>query len=60
MSEILTAFALVFVIEGLLLAAAPSAMKRMLLDMQRLSVASLRTAGLLSMLAGLILILVIK
>lgn len=60
LTDVLTAIALVFVIEGLLLAAVPSAMKQMLLDMQRLPASSLRVGGLISMLAGLILILIIK
>jgi uncharacterized protein YjeT (DUF2065 family) len=50
--DLLVALSLMLVIEGLLPFAAPSAMRRMLLEVAGQNNRSLRVAGLVSMIAG--------
>lgn len=52
MQDLLTAFALVLVIEGVLYAAAPSAMRRALEAAMAMPDSTLRTAGLLAAAIG--------
>ena len=53
MSDFLAALGLVFVIEGLLYAAFPDAMKRMMTDVATLPGGSLRIGGLVAMATGI-------
>lgn len=55
-AELLTAFALILVIEGALYALFPQAMKRLLLHVMGMPVSSMRTAGLVSAIAGVVLV----
>lgn len=58
--ELLGALALVFVIEGILPFVSPAAMRRVMASMARMNDQSLRFAGLSSMLAGLVLLYLVK
>lgn len=51
-SDIVTALALVLVIEGLIYALFPEAMQRMMARLMSIAPASLRSAGLVSAVAG--------
>lgn len=56
MSDFLAAFALVFVIEGLLFAAVPAVAKRALASVLETPDSTLRTVGLVSALLGVVLV----
>lgn len=58
--EILGALALVLVIEGILPFVSPAAMRRAMLSMMQMDDQSLRFAGLSSMLAGVVLLYLVK
>lgn len=58
--EILGAFALVLIIEGILPFISPVIMRRAMLIMARMNDPSLRFAGLSSMLAGVVLLYLVK
>ena len=58
--EILTALALVFVIEGMLPFVSPARYRRMVLEITQLSDANIRNVGLGVMLAGLLLLFVVR
>jgi uncharacterized protein YjeT (DUF2065 family) len=60
MAEFLVAIGLVFVIEGLLFAAFPSAAKRLAATAIESPETSLRVAGLISAVIGLVLIWVVR
>ncbi len=59
-SEILTAIALLFVIEGMLPFIRPSRYKQLVAQIIRLSDNQLRTYGLTAMIAGLLLLFVVR
>ncbi len=59
-SDLWAAFALYLVIEGLMPFANPGAMKRALLQLSGLDERTLRIAGLLSMIAGAVLLYVVR
>lgn len=56
MTDLLSAFALLLVLEGLLPFASPDLLRRTLLEVAQLGDRSLRLSGLASMLAGVILL----
>lgn len=60
MRDLFTALALVLVIEGLIYAAFPEAMKRMVAQVLALPATQLRGAGLVAAAAGLLLVWVIR
>lgn len=60
MSELIIAIGLVFVIEGLLYAAFPSAMRKMIEQMGDLSDQSMRTAGLCAVALGVLIVWFVK
>lgn len=60
MSELLVAIGLVLVIEGLVYAAFPSAMRRMVEEMTRLPDSSLRTAGISALCIGVFIVWLVK
>ncbi|MEM1174292.1 MAG: DUF2065 domain-containing protein [Pseudomonadota bacterium] len=59
-TEILTAVALVLVIEGLIPFSGPSRYRQLVAQMAQLSDNALRTVGLASMLAGLLLLYLVR
>lgn len=59
-TEILTAVALVLVIEGMLPFVRPGRYKQLVAQIVRLSDNQLRTVGLVSMIAGLLLLFVVR
>ncbi len=59
-TEILTAVALVLVIEGLIPFSGPSRYRQLVAQMAQLSDNALRTVGLVSMLAGLLLLYLVR
>ena len=59
-SEILTAIALLFVIEGMLPFVRPSRYKQLVAQIIRLSDGQLRTYGLTAMIAGLLLLFIVR
>ncbi len=59
-TEILTAVALVLVIEGMLPFIAPNRYKQMVAQVVRLSDNYLRTFGLAAMIAGLVLLFIVR
>jgi uncharacterized protein YjeT (DUF2065 family) len=59
-TEILTACALVLVLEGILPFVGPSRYKQLVAQMVRLSDNQLRTAGLAAMIAGLMLLFFVR
>jgi uncharacterized protein YjeT (DUF2065 family) len=59
-SEILTAIALLFVIEGMLPFVRPSRYKQLVAQIIRLSDSQLRTYGLTAMIAGLLLLFFVR
>jgi uncharacterized protein YjeT (DUF2065 family) len=59
-TEILTALALVFVIEGMLPFISPSRYRRMVAEITRLSDNNIRNIGLVVMIAGLLLLFVVR
>ena len=58
--DLFTALALVIVIEGLIYALFPDAMKRMMASILRFPSSSIRSAGLLAAIVGLVLIWLIR
>jgi uncharacterized protein YjeT (DUF2065 family) len=58
--ELLTAFALILVIEGALYALFPDAMKRVLMRVKDVPSGALRTVGLLSALIGVAIVWVLR
>ena len=59
-TEILTALALVFVIEGMLPFISPSKYRQMMAEVTRLNDSSIRTVGLVVMIAGLLLLYFVR
>jgi hypothetical protein len=59
-SDLFAALALVMIIEGLLPFANPGAMRRAMLMLAGLDEGRLRTAGLVSMIAGLLLLYLVR
>ena len=59
-SDLLAAIALVFVLEGIMPFVAPAAWKRMMAEVLRLDDRALRVVGIMSMLAGLILLAIVR
>lgn len=59
-TEILTALALVFVIEGMLPFISPSRYRQMMAEITRLSDSNIRSVGLVVMIAGLLLLFVVR
>ncbi|MGI9249317.1 MAG: DUF2065 domain-containing protein [Woeseiaceae bacterium] len=59
-SEILTALALVFVIEGMLPFISPSKYRQMVTEITRLSDSHIRNIGLVVMIAGLLLLFLVR
>ena len=59
-TELLTALALVLVIEGIVYALFPEAMKRMLMRVMDTPPGSLRTAGLVSAIIGVIFVWLLR
>ena len=60
MRDLLTAVALLLVIEGLLPVLNPQGLRRALLQMAQLDERVLRTCGLVSMVAGAVLLYIVK
>ncbi len=60
MTELLTAFALVLIIEGLLPFVAPSFWQKTIRDLSKLDPKAVRVGGVVSMLAGAILLNVLR
>ncbi len=56
MADLIVAIGLVFVIEGLLYAAFPNAMRKMVEDMTRLPDSSLRTVGVIALFIGVLIV----
>ncbi|MBT8066634.1 MAG: DUF2065 domain-containing protein [Gammaproteobacteria bacterium] len=59
-TEILTALALVFVIEGMLPFISPSKYRQMVAEITRLSDGNIRSVGLVVMIAGLVLLFFVR
>jgi hypothetical protein len=59
-SEILTALALVFVIEGMLPFISPAKYRRMVAEITRLSDNHIRNIGLIVMIVGILLLFVVR
>jgi len=59
-TEILTALALVFVIEGMLPFVSPGKYRQMVAEITRLSDSSIRNVGLIVMVAGLLLLFFVR
>ena len=59
-TELLTAFALVLIIEGLLPFASPSRYRQMVAEIVRLSDNHIRTVGLVIIVVGLVLLYVVR
>ena len=59
-TEILTALALVLIIEGLLPFASPARYRQMVAEIQRLSDNNIRSVGLVVIIAGLVLLYVVR
>ena len=60
MSDLWVALGLVLVLEGIFYAAAPDAMKRMMAQMLEVPSGSLRIAGLVAMMAGVVLVWLVR
>lgn len=60
MQDLLVAIGLVLVLEGVMYAAAPDAMKRMIAQMLVVPSGSLRAAGLVAMAAGVLLVWLVR
>jgi len=58
--DLLTALALLLVIEGIIPFLNPAGMRRMLQSMMQLDDKALRTAGFISMLIGLVLLYIVR
>jgi uncharacterized protein YjeT (DUF2065 family) len=59
-TEILTALALVFVIEGMLPFISPSKYRQMVAEITQLSDSNIRSVGLIVMIAGLVLLFFVR
>ena len=59
-TEVLTALALVLVLEGMLPFISPSNYRRMVAEVTRLGDSSIRNIGLIVMIAGLLLLFVVR
>jgi uncharacterized protein YjeT (DUF2065 family) len=59
-TEILTALALVFVIEGMLPFVSPARYRQMVAEITKLSDSNIRNVGLVVMVAGLLLLFVVR
>jgi uncharacterized protein len=59
-SDLWTAIGLIFVIEGIIYAAFPVAMKRMVVSILSLPTTAIRTAGLISAIFGLVVVWLIR
>jgi uncharacterized protein YjeT (DUF2065 family) len=59
-TEILTALALVLVLEGMLPFISPSSYRRMVAEIMRLGDSSIRNVGLVVMIAGLLLLYIVR
>jgi len=59
-TEILTALALVFVIEGMLPFVSPAKYRQMVAEITRMSDSSIRNVGLVVMIAGLVLLFFVR
>ena len=59
-AELLTALALILVIEGVLYALFPDGMKRILAQVMTMQAASLRTTGLVSAFIGVVLVWLLR
>ncbi len=59
-TEILTALALVFVIEGMLPFISPTKYRQMVAEITRLSDSNIRNIGLAVMIAGLLLLFIVR
>ncbi len=59
-TEILTALALVFVIEGMLPFISPTKYRQMVAEITRMSDSSIRNVGLVVMIAGLVLLFFVR
>lgn len=60
MSDLIVGIGLVFVVEGLLYAAFPGAMRKMVLDITKLPDFSMRAIGLLSLVIGVIIVWAVR
>ena len=60
MSDLIVAIGLVFVIEGLLYAAFPNAMRKMVQDITKLPDTNIRTIGLFALAIGFIIVWAVK
>lgn len=60
MSDLIVGIGLVFVIEGLLYAAFPNAMRKMVEDITRLPDANIRTIGLFALIIGVVIVWVVR
>jgi len=60
MSDLIVAIGLVFVIEGLLYATFPNAMRKMVEEMTQLPNSSLRTAGLVAAVIGIAIVWIVR
>lgn len=60
MSDLIVAIGLVFVIEGLLYAAFPNAMRKMVEDITKLPETNIRTMGLLAVLIGVVIVWAVR
>ena len=60
MSDLIVAIGLVFVIEGLLYAAFPGSMRRMVQDITKLPDSSLRTVGIAALVVGVIIVWAVR
>lgn len=60
MTELVIAIGLVFVIEGLLYAAFPNTMRRMVVEMLAMPDQTLRTAGLIAIGLGVLIVWLVK
>ena len=59
-ADVLTALALILVIEGAIYALFPEAMKRFLAQVMQMAASSLRSAGLVSAIAGVALVWLLR
>ena len=60
MDDFIVAVGLVFVIEGLLYAAFPGAMRKMILDISNMPENSMRVAGLAALVFGLVVVWMVR
>lgn len=60
MSDLIVAIGLVFVIEGLLYAAFPNAMRKMVQDITKLPDTNIRTIGIFALVIGVIIVWAVR